>query len=128
MPPGASKRSPAVDRYIGACPKTAQPKLRKVRAAIRAVAPDAVEVISYRLPGYSYPGHPLKGMFAWFGLQSSHIGLYLRPPTIAQHHMALAKYSTTKAAVHLPLDREVPVRLVQKLVRTSRQIMKGTKP
>jgi uncharacterized protein YdhG (YjbR/CyaY superfamily) len=33
------------------------------------------------------------------------------------HRRELEGYGTTKSAVHLPLDREIPVSLVKKLVR-----------
>ena len=65
-------------------------------------------------------------MFVWFGLQSNHIGLYLRPPTISDNRRALASYVTTKSAVHLPLDRKAPAPLIKKLVKTSLKIMKET--
>ncbi len=101
-----------MDDYISAAPKEARAKLEEVRAAIGEVAPTAVEGISYRLPFYDY-----KGRLAWFGLQKSHIGLYIRPPVIAEHEKDLAGYKTTISAVHLPLDKEVPVALVKKLVK-----------
>ncbi len=75
-------------------------------------APDAKESISYSMPFYSY-----KGRLAWFGLHTGHIGLYLRPPVVADHKKELSNYRTTKSAVHLPLGREIPVRLVKKLVK-----------
>jgi uncharacterized protein YdhG (YjbR/CyaY superfamily) len=106
------RRASAVDAYIAAAPKAVQPKLREVRGAILAVAPDAAESISYRMPYYSY-----KGRLAWFGLQRNHIGLYLRPPVIVEHKKELADYATTKSAVHLPLDKRIPVGLVKKLVK-----------
>ena len=84
----------------------------EVRAAIREVAPDAAESISYRMPYYSY-----KGRLAWFGLQRAHMGLYLRPPVIEEHKSELTGYETTKSAVRLPLDRKIPVPLIKKLVR-----------
>ena len=102
----------SVDAYIAAAPKEVQPKLREVRAAIRGVAPDAAESISYRMPYYSY-----KGRLAWFGLQRAYIGLYLRPPITEEYRDELKAYETTKSAIHLPLDREIPVALVRKLVR-----------
>ncbi|HZW85116.1 MAG TPA: DUF1801 domain-containing protein [Nitrososphaerales archaeon] len=106
------RHSKDVDSYIAAAPRSAQAKLKQVRAAIRQVAPDARESISYQMPYYSY-----KGRLAWFGLHSSHIGLYLRPPVIAEHKDDLKGYETTKSAVHLPLDKKIPVALVKKLVR-----------
>lgn len=120
-----SPTSPEVDAYIARAPVAVRDKLERLRNGIRAAVPDATEVISYRMPGYSYPGYPYKGMLVWFGVQRSHIGLYLRPPTIENHRRELANYGTTKSAVHLPLDREIPLRLVQRLVRASARIVRN---
>jgi len=119
-----AKSSPEVDAYIARAPAELRGRLGQVRRAIRAVVPDATELVSYRMPGYSYPGYSYKGMFAWFGLQSNHIGLYVRPPTIENHESELASYTTTKSAVHLPFDRSIPTALIQRLVRASVRIMK----
>jgi len=104
--------SRAVDAYISAAPRDVQEKLRAVRAAIWDAAPDASESISYGMPYYSY-----KGRLAWFGIHRTHIGLYLRPPVVQEHRKDLAGYGMTKSAVHLPLDKKIPVPLVKKLVR-----------
>jgi len=101
-----------VDEYISAAPKNAQEKLKEVRAAIREAAPAALESISYGMPYYEY-----KGRLAWFGLHKAHIGLYLRPPIIDEHKNELVGYVTTKSAVHLQLDRKIPVSLIKKLVK-----------
>lgn len=106
------KQTGTVDAYILAAPKEVQGKLREVRAAIKAVAPTAKESVSYRMPFYNY-----NGRLAWFGLHTTHIGLYLRPPVIAEHKRELAKYVTTKSAVHFPLDKKLPIPLIKKLVR-----------
>jgi uncharacterized protein YdhG (YjbR/CyaY superfamily) len=115
-----------VDAYIARAPRNVQGKLKEIRAAIREAAPGATETTSYfRMPGYFYPGYDYNGMFVWFGLQKSHLSLLLRPPTIQMHQKELAGYSTTKAAVHLPLDGKTPVPLIKKLVKTSLGIMKA---
>jgi uncharacterized protein YdhG (YjbR/CyaY superfamily) len=101
----------SVDAYISAAPREVQDKLRQIRAAIREVAPTAVESISYGMPGYD------KGQVAWFGLMKAHIGLYLRPPIIAEHNNELADYQTTKSAVRFPLDNGLPVPLIKQLVK-----------
>lgn len=88
--------------------------LSQVRSAIKEVAPNAAESISYRMPYYSY-----RGRLAWFGLHRAHIGLYLRPPVIEEHKIELEGYQTTKSAVHLPLGRKIPVPLIKKLVRAA---------
>ena len=125
MPPGTSGGKDTVDAYIARAPAEVRPQLKTLRAAIRSVAPDADELVSYRMPGYAYPGYSGKGVFVWFALYRNHIGLYLRLPTVADHQRDLAKYQTTKSAVHIPLDQPVPVALVRKLVRASVRHMKG---
>jgi len=112
--PAMDEGNRAVDAYILAARGVARKKLQEVRNAIREVAPQARESISYRIPYYDY-----KGRLAWFGLFTNHIGLYIRPPIIQEHKRELRGYVTTKSAVHLPLDREIPVPLIQMLVKAS---------
>ena len=100
-----------VDAYIARAPKEVRSKLREVRIAIREVAPNAVESISYGMPSYD------KGRIAWFGLMKNHIGLYLRPPIIEEYKNELVAHKTTKSAVHFPLDQKIPVHLIKKLVK-----------
>ena len=117
-----------VDAYISQCPEDIQRKLKQIRAAIKEVAPGAIETTSYfDIPGYSYPGYDYNGMFAWFSFQNSFIGLHVRPPTIENHKKEVAGYATTKAIVKFPCDSPVPVPLVRKLVKASIALMKGKK-
>ena len=100
----------------------------RIRAAIKKVAPGAIETTSYfDIPGYSYPGYDYNGMFAWFSFRNSFIGLHVRPPTIENHKKEVAGYATTKAIVKFPCDSPVPVPLVRKLVKASIALMKGKK-
>jgi uncharacterized protein YdhG (YjbR/CyaY superfamily) len=115
-----------VDAYIARAPVAARNQLKELRAAIRSIAPDANELIAYKMPGFAYPGYGGMGVFVWFALYSRHISLFLRPPTIADHQEELAKYQTTKNAVRLPLDQKIPIPLVRKLVRASIRIMKDS--
>jgi uncharacterized protein YdhG (YjbR/CyaY superfamily) len=53
----------------------------------------------------------------WFAAMRSYIGFYLRPPVIAEHERELAAYKTAKSAIHFPLEEELPIPLIKKLVR-----------
>ena len=115
-----------VDEYIAACPKAVQAKLKRVRAAIRSVAPRAVETVSYfQMPGYSYEGFDYNGMFAWFSFKEPNVRLHVYPQAIQQGKQDLAAYAKTKAMVIFPVNQEIPVALVKKLVRASVKVMKG---
>ena len=123
----ASVEPGGVDEYIAACPREVQGKLKKIRAAIRGVALGSTETVSYfQIPGYSYEGYDYHGMFAWFSFKKPDVvRLHLRPPVIEEHKKELAGYATTKAIVSLPVDKEVPIALVKKLVKASLKAMKG---
>jgi uncharacterized protein YdhG (YjbR/CyaY superfamily) len=53
----------------------------------------------------------------WFGLMKNHIGFYVRPPVVEEHQKELVHYESTMSAVRIPLDEEIPVKLVKRLVR-----------
>jgi uncharacterized protein YdhG (YjbR/CyaY superfamily) len=115
-----------VEEYIANCPKDVQDGLRKIRAAIRSVAPDATERTDYfQIPGYSYEGYDYDGMFAWFSYKKPNVRLHVRPPVIEEHKQDLADCVTTKSIVTFPKDKEIPVPLVKKLVKASIKIMKN---
>jgi uncharacterized protein YdhG (YjbR/CyaY superfamily) len=116
-----------VDQYIASCPVEAQPQLNSIRAAIRAVAPDAIETVSYfEIPGYSYPGYDYNGMFAWFSYKHPSVRLHVRPPVLENHEAQLKAYKRTKSIVSLPLSQEIPSALVRVLVLASIEDMKHT--
>src|SRR5277367_381510 len=119
------RKSSDVDEYIARCPKEAQGDLAKVRAAIRAAAPGAIERTDYfQMPGYSYPGLDYyDGMFAWFSFKKPHIRLHVPPSVIQKHRKELAGYATTKAIVSFPMGKPVPMTLVKKLVKASLKAM-----
>jgi uncharacterized protein YdhG (YjbR/CyaY superfamily) len=120
------RKSSEVDEYIARCPKEAQGNLVKIRAAIRAAAPRAIERTDYfQMPGYSYPEVDYyDGMFAWFSFKKPHIRLHVPPSVIQDHRKELAGYSTTKAIVSFPMGKAVPMTLVKKLVKGSIKAMK----
>jgi uncharacterized protein YdhG (YjbR/CyaY superfamily) len=109
-----------VDEYIAECPTEIQDKLRDLRAAIREVAPDAVETVSYfDMPGYSCEGYEYNGMFAWFSFKAPFVRLHVRPVALATHKEELQKYAKTKAIVSFPAEGRIPKALVKKLVKSS---------
>lgn len=106
------KQVKEVKAYIKTAPPEAQSKMREIRKAILDAAPKSKESVSYGMAHYAYLGR-----LAWLGYHTNHVGLYLRPPVVADHRKELAGYTTTKSAVHFPLDKKVDVSLVKKLVK-----------
>jgi uncharacterized protein YdhG (YjbR/CyaY superfamily) len=115
-----------VDEYITKCPKEIQATMREMRAAIREVAPDSVETVSYfDIPGYSYEGYDYNGMFAWFSFKAPFVRLHVRPEALASHKEELGKYAKTKAVISFPAEEGIPKALVKKLVKSSLKAMMG---
>ena len=115
----------SVDVYIAKCPKEVQDELRKIRSAIRIVAPDAIERTDYfNIPGYSYEGYDYDGMFAWFSYKKPNVRLHVRPPVIEEHKKELVGCVLTKGIVTFPEDKKIPITLVKKLVKASIKVMK----
>ncbi len=106
------KKPRDVTAYITAAPKEVQHKLKELRAAIKEAAPDAEEYTSYGMPYYSY-----KGRLAYFAFAKAHVGVYIPTPILQEHREELKKYSTSTATLRLPLDKKLPLRLIQKLVK-----------
>lgn len=100
-----------VGAYIKKVPKKVQQKLKRLRSAIKEIAPNSEESISYMMPSFD------KGRIAWFALMKNYIGLYIRPPIIKEHGKELRAYKTTKSAIHFPLDKELPIPLIKRLVK-----------
>jgi uncharacterized protein YdhG (YjbR/CyaY superfamily) len=120
----AVQSDPRVDAYLAKAPANARAKLQAVRRTIRQVLPGVHETFSYGMPGFSFPGYPNKGVVAWYSLQRTHIGLYVRDPTISDHRALLKGYATTKFVVRIPIAKPIPTRLIQTLVRASDKIMR----
>jgi uncharacterized protein YdhG (YjbR/CyaY superfamily) len=83
-----------------------------MRAAIRKVAPAALEKISYRIPYYHY-----KEWLVYFGLTKAHIGLYIPTPVVEEHKKELKGYYAKGATIRFPLNKKLPIALIQKLLK-----------
>lgn len=110
----AKREQTAVDAYIAKYPPEVRAVLRRVRAIIRRVLPDAEEAISYQIPSYKIHGAAVVYFAGW----KQHWSLY--PVTDAARAAigaALDEYEVSKGTVRFPLSQPVPVSLVTRIVR-----------
>lgn len=105
-----------VDEYIASAPKEVQGKLKQLRKVIKEIAPEAEEKLSYGMPYYGY-----KGRLAYFAYAKKHVGLYVMPPVIQDHKRELEDYETATATVRFPLDENLQIPLIKKLLKAGVQ-------
>lgn len=116
-----------IDEYIADFPDDVQKSLEKVRAAIKKAAPCADEAIKYQIPTFV-----LNGNLISFAGYKNHIGLYPGSKPIEEFEDELAGYTTSKGTVQFPLDKPMPVGLINKITkfcvqRNLAKPQKGTK-
>ena len=101
-----------IDEYIAGFSPEVQAILEKIRLTIRKAAPDAQEIISYRMPAFRQ-----KGILAYFAAFKKHIGFY--PPVRGDAKLVKAAsiYAGKKGNLQFPLDRPIPYGLIESIVK-----------
>jgi uncharacterized protein YdhG (YjbR/CyaY superfamily) len=102
-----------VDDYLAALPAEQRFALERLRAAVRAAAPEAEETIGYRIPTYKYHG-PLVH-FAAFGDHSSLI--VASRPTLERFAGDLEGFRTTGTTIRFTAEHPLSPDLVKAIVR-----------
>jgi uncharacterized protein YdhG (YjbR/CyaY superfamily) len=108
MPTKAPK---SIDEYVAASPSEVRAILTRIRKTIRAAAPDAEELISYRMPAFR-----LHGILVYFAAFKAHIGFYPPVSGDASLEKALSPYAGPKGNLKFPLDQPIPYDLIKRIV------------
>lgn len=101
-----------IDAYIEGYPKDVRKLLQQMRKAIHRAAPTATETITYGIPTFV-----LGKNLVHFGGFSTHIGFYPTPSGITAFKKELSAYTLSKGTVQFPLDKPLPIVLIEKIVR-----------
>src|SRR5574340_1067918 len=100
-----------IDEYIAASPSGVRPILREIRRIMAGAAPQAQELISYRMPAFRF-----HGILVYFAAFKDHIGLYPPVSGDAKLEKELLPYSGPKGNLKFPLDQPIPYSLIRKIV------------
>jgi len=102
-----------VDEYLADLPDVPRATLEKVRRAVRAAAPKAIEGISYRMPVYKH-----KGMLVGFAAFKNHCSLFVMSYAVMKaHREELKPYDVDKGTIRFPLHKALPATLIKKMVK-----------
>ncbi len=101
-----------IDQYIATYPTEVQALLTTMRETIQAAAPSATEKISYGMPTFY-----LNGNLVHFAAYKHHIGFYPAPSGLKAFESEINQYKNSKGAVQFPIDKPLPLDLVDGIVR-----------
>ena len=111
---GKSASISEVEDYLADVSPEARATLEKLRQTIKAVAPNAVEVISYQVPTFKLDGRMLVSYAAF----KNHCSFFPGAAPIKAHQDELKSYQTSKGTIRFPTSKPLPATLVRKLVKT----------
>src|SRR4051794_21304600 len=102
-----------VDAYLSGLEEPKRGTLQTLRSTILEIVPEAEQVISYGVPAFRVGGKTVAG-FAAFRDHLSY--LPFSGSVLSQLSDELDGYTTTKSALHFPVDRPLSKRLVKRLI------------
>jgi uncharacterized protein YdhG (YjbR/CyaY superfamily) len=88
-----------------------------MRERILRVIPKATEVMKYAMPTFVLDGKPICGIMG----HTRHVGFY--PYTggvLTQFPELMDKYGGTQSALHVPVDKPLPVATLRALIKARR--------
>jgi len=102
----------SIDQYIAGFPPDVREILQRIRNTARRAAPQAEEIISYRMPAFRQ-----NGILIYFAAFKGHIGLY--PPVRGDDGIVqeASVYAGEKGNLRFQFDRPIPYTLIGRIVK-----------
>ena len=101
-----------IKKYIAEQDETIRPRLEDVYKVISDAMPNAEERISWGMPTFWERRNIIH-----FAAAKKHIGLYPGPEAIEFFADRLQDYKTSKGAIQLPNNKELPLDLIKDIAR-----------
>ncbi|MCC6517498.1 MAG: DUF1801 domain-containing protein [Tabrizicola sp.] len=105
-----------VDSYLAALPLDQREALTALRARLKALLPDHLEVMSYAMPGFRQPG-PKGRMVAGYAGFARHLGLYPHSGSVIPQ-IDCSPFKTSKSGVLFSPDQPLPDALLRAIIET----------
>src|ERR1035437_5691275 len=104
-----------IDSYLAGVGEPKRGTLQQLREGVLEGIPAAEECISYGLPAFKVQGKTVAG----FGAFKNHLSYLPHSGSVLPALVAdLAGFEGTKGSLHFPVDKPLPLVLVNKLVTT----------
>ena len=105
-----------VDTYLAALPADQRAALTALRARLKSLLPDHLEVMSYAMPGFRQPG-PKGKMVIGYAAFARHLGLYPHSGTVIPQ-IDCAPFKTSKSGVLFTPANPLPDALLKQIIAT----------
>ena len=103
-----------VRKHYASAPQPHQATMLEMRDRILQIVPKAEEVVSYGMPAFKLDGNVVAGLLA----NKHHVGYYPFSGSILHlFENELAKFTITKSAIHVPVDKPLSRTLIRKLIK-----------
>ena len=102
----------SIDDYIVQFPPETQKILQQVRETIKQAAPQAKEVISYKMPAFKQ-----KSILVYFAAYTKHIGFYPTGSGIEAFKQEFENFKWSKGAVQFPINQPMPLGLIARITK-----------
>lgn len=106
------KAPETVAEYIESQPSQARPHLNELRNAIQNNVPDADERIAWSMPLYEKAGNSIS-----FAACKKHVSFYAGTEAIQKFNSRLSEFASNKNAIYLPYDKELPLEVIEDIVK-----------
>jgi len=102
-----------VEDYVNKVAPSQQAHLRRIRAIIKRVAPDAEESISYGMPAFKVDGKPL----VYFAAFKDHMSLFPSGDQTVDEIEGLRRFRTSKGTLQFTENDPISDELIEELIR-----------
>lgn len=109
----AKKLKPeTIEDYIATIPPEVQERIYELHETITKAAPDATQSLKWNMPAYSH-----QKILVAFKVFKHHVGFYPMESAIKAFSKELDGYSKREGSVQFPLDKPLPLSLINKMVK-----------
>jgi uncharacterized protein YdhG (YjbR/CyaY superfamily) len=101
-----------VEHYLAQVEQPQRVELERIRSMVLSSVPDAIEGISYGMPGFKYKGVYLLG----FGAFKNHMSLFPTSEPIEVLKEKLGAYTIAKGTIQFTLNNPLPDELIREIL------------
>ncbi|OGU60682.1 MAG: hypothetical protein A2X64_08135 [Ignavibacteria bacterium GWF2_33_9] len=106
-----------IDDYIASQPTEAQKVLHELRTLIKSAAPEAEELLNYKVPSFNLVPGGKRDQQIMMAAYAKFVGFYPFPTTMKKFSDELKEFKQGKGSVQFPYDKPLPKELIIRMVK-----------